>query len=158
MAQPEAASKLTAMRSTVNDVLRGMDALNEQLAARRASLKTMKKELAPELEEAWKAFEEKLEGLQGRLVAPEGKPFWSRGPRLERRIGSLTSNVDTALRAPTPAQARLLAELAGELGEVVESWNVLLAEDLAGLNAALEAADVPPLAAPDPVDLASLRH
>ncbi|HEX9733070.1 MAG TPA: hypothetical protein VGG06_13920, partial [Thermoanaerobaculia bacterium] len=147
-AQHEAASKLTAMQSTANDVLRGTDAVGEQLAARRATVKTLKKELTPELEESWKAFEEKLKDLQERLVQPEGKPFWSQGPRLLRQIGGLMGDVDTALRAPTPAQARLIDELEDELGEAVAAWNVFVAEDLAALNAALSAADVPPLASP----------
>jgi len=147
-AQHEAASRLTAMQSTANDVLRGTDAVGEQLAARRATVKTLKKDLTPELEERWKAFEEKLKGLQERLVQPEGKPFWSQGPRLLRQIGGLMGDVDTALRAPTPAQARLIAELEAELGGAVAAWNVFVAEDLAALNAALSAADVPPLASP----------
>ena len=148
-AQHETALKLTDMQSAANDVLRGMDAVKEQLAARRAAAKTMKKELPEELEKKAKAFAKDLQELQDGLARPEGATRWSQGPRLSERLSQLFRNVDTAFRAPTAAQVEYLGELEGELAGAVEAWDVVLGEHLPELNAALVEAGIPVVAVPE---------
>jgi len=142
------ASELRDLQSTLNEGLRGMDVIAEQLAARRATLERLEEELPEEMETAWKEHDEAAEELMGTLARAAGKPFWSQGPRLVEQIGNLFGNVDNQFAAPTRAQLDLLQELKSEYDQKVSELQTYFGESVAGLNSQLESAGVPPVAVP----------
>ncbi len=150
-AQFEVASRLTALRSAVNDALRGLDALAAQVAARREAAKLLRRELPAELETALDEHAEAAREILGRLARAEDKPRWSQGPRLIERLDGLFSDVDGQFAAPTGAQTAYFAELETEAGERLGEVDLLFGEGVAALNAVLEAHGVPPVMAPGPV-------
>ena len=151
-AQFEAARKIWEMTSTVNDILRGIDGVKAQSAARRRSAEQLKKELSDKLEATWKDFDEGLKEFHDTLARPEDVTFWSEGPRLSGRLPSLGRNVSSAFRAPSAAQIRLMGELEEELRAAVETWRTFLETKLTGLNTALSEAGIPTVAAPQAIE------
>ena len=147
-AQHTAASKLVEMVSGNNDTLRKMDALRAQMKAHQAFAKSIKRELSEEGQEAWKAFEEKLTELAERVTRPEGKTFWSVGPRHSEGVNGLLGNLDDAFAAPTIYQEKLLVTLTEEHQEILADWETLMSEDLAALNVALGADGLTSLTVP----------
>jgi len=150
-AQFEVASQLHQWQSAVNDGLRGLDVLREQIEARRTTLGTMKQQIPEELETLWEAYEEKIREHMNVLVREEDNPSWSQGPRLCERLRRLFRMVDQAFAAPTAAQMDYLAELRGELREAMDGLNRFFTEAAPAFNAALERHRIPPLAVPEPI-------
>ena len=146
--QHSVALELRDMESALNDGLKGMDVVAEQLTARREATKRLDEELPDDLENALKEYDEAAETLMNELTREEGKPFWSQGPRLVERLGSLFFKVDGQFAAPTAAQLELLAELTTEYDAAVSDLRGYFAETLPELNSALESAGVPPVAVP----------
>lgn len=144
----EAAMELREMVSEVSDTLRAIDAVSAQLGERRKLAGTVKIELPTELEETWKSHDEKLEKILGRLTRPEGKTFWSQGPRHDERVTGLMFELGYALAAPTAAQMDYLAELKAEHKEKIGAWRTHLAETLPALSEGLIAAGLPGLLLP----------
>jgi photosystem II stability/assembly factor-like uncharacterized protein len=147
------ASELTAMQSAINDGLRGLDALESQLDARRATMKLMKQELPEDLETAWKEHDETAKEIIEKLARKEDKPFWSQGPRFVERIGGLFYEVDSQFATPTAAQMAYFEELKGEYGEMTTALNRFFSIDIPALNALLETHGVPPVAVPETIEL-----
>jgi photosystem II stability/assembly factor-like uncharacterized protein len=146
--QFDAARKLTAMQSALNRGLKGLDQLAAQLAERRKTVKAMEIELPEEVETRWKDYDKAAEALLDDLARPDGKPFWSTGPRLADRVGALFGDIDGGFRAPTAAQKAYLETLAGEVEEALDRIDAHLTGEVAALNTALEGAGVPPVAVP----------
>jgi photosystem II stability/assembly factor-like uncharacterized protein len=141
-------ARLSDLRSSVNDALRGLDVLREQMKARRSALEHMKQDLPEEVEPAWKDAKEGLDAAMGALARPEGRPFWSLGPRLGDRLDDLAQNVADAFGAPTAAQQTYLRELGAESSEALSQVDALVAGPISRLNQALGAHGIPPLAVP----------
>jgi len=146
--QYSAAVQLRDMQSIINDGLKGMDVVAGQLSARRAAMKSLDEELPEELEGALKAHDEAAEALMNALAREEGKPFWSQGPRLVERLGSLFFKVDGQFAAPTAAQMKLLVELSSEYDGAVGDLRGYFNDTLPRLNSELERAGVPQVAVP----------
>ena len=143
------ALELRDRRSAVNDTLRGIDLLSQQLESRRADVERSGRTLSPELETSWKRFAEGLEEQRDAFERPPSKPRWSEGPRLGDLLGELFGRVDTAFAAPTPAQQELAAELATETDQAVNEWRRFLAVELVELQKALVSEGLPTLLAPE---------
>jgi photosystem II stability/assembly factor-like uncharacterized protein len=146
--QQSVAIELRDMQSVLNDGLKGMDVVAEQLVARRAAAKRLDEELPEELEKALREHDDAAKTLIDGLAREEGKPFWSQGPRVVERLGNLFFKVDGQFAAPTAAQMELLAELKSEYDGAVGKLREYFAETLPELNSALEGAGVPPVAVP----------
>lgn len=114
----------------------------------RKLAKTVKIELPEGLEEVWKSHDEKLEEILGHLTRPEGKTYWSQGPRHDERVTGLMFELGYAFAAPTAAQMDYLAELRTEHEEVINAWRSHLAETLPTLSEGLVAAGLPGLLLP----------
>jgi photosystem II stability/assembly factor-like uncharacterized protein len=147
-AQHDAAMELTELQSTLNDRLKGLDAVAAQLKARQATIEQMEIELPDELKESWREYDKAVEELMGSLARAEGKPFWSQGPRLSEQLGNLYRGIDGQFTRPTAAQMEFLDELRQEHAEKSAEIDTFLSETVTALNAELEAAGVPPVALP----------
>lgn len=144
-AQLDTALALRDQLSSVNDILKAIDLLHEQLKSRRATAEVLEIELSDELESQWKELEETLTEQLESLTRNDEKPFWSQGPRLADRIASLAGNVDSAFAAPTAAQSELAAELATATEEATASWKTFVEGELAAFSEALSRAGLPGL-------------
>jgi len=151
--QHDAATELLPMISAINTALRGLDSLTAQLAARRATVELLEVELAPEVEAAWEKLDETHEVVMASLARADDKPFWSQGPRLAERLGSLFSGIDGQFAAPTAAQLSFLSELREETEAALAAVNGFFANSVGGLNDQFESSGVPPVAVPKPVQL-----
>jgi len=79
----------------------------------------------------------------GKLTRPEGKPFWSAGPRLGELLNQLFGNIDGVDTRPTPAQVELFVELKGELKEVAQEVQNFFSQDVKRLNNYLQQNNIP---------------
>jgi len=140
---------LREMRSGINRGLDALETIEAQIGERRATAKTLGRELPEGLVESLEGFGEKLVEILGRFVKDDEKPFWSQGPQLAQRVDSLFNNLDGALDAPTAAQLEHFEELEAEFEAATGRVDQLLNEDLPALNSELEAAGIAPVMAPD---------
>ena len=60
-----------------------------------------------------------VDSLLTSMTQPQGKTFWSEGPRVSERLGALANGIDGPNRAPTPHQVQLLGELQVEWKEAL---------------------------------------
>ena len=154
-AQHEAATRLRDLISVANDGLRALDVLKAEIDERKASAKRLKQDVPEEATEARKALAEGLKGVSEELTRPEGKTFWSQGPRLADHLQSLFNDVDgNAYGAPTAAQGERMVELEERSEEVFTSLNVFFSETVPELNGLLAEHGLPGLSQPAPLEWA----
>ncbi|MGB5658899.1 MAG: glycosyl hydrolase, partial [Thermoanaerobaculia bacterium] len=134
--------------SVLNDGLRRIDAVTAQLAARRATVKKMERDLPDDLLSALSDYEQGTSELVAGLARAEDKPYWSQGPRLSERLQSLAREADGQFAAPTRAQIDYLAELEAEFQEKVEEVNILFTDTLPTLNGQLQEQGIPSILLP----------
>ena len=174
-AQQSLARRLVALYSRTQRLLQAMDQTVAELESRRQSILKRRKgiqnkkaqnkkahdkgpgelllsDVLPEgVAKAWREVEEEIQRQMDLLARPEGKPFWSEGPRLENHLQSLFQNVDSALAAPTRAQLDFGDELADAVKEAVDAWNGLLRGELAALEQSLSGEGQGFLVLPEPL-------
>ncbi len=160
--QQKMARKLASLYSTTQRILKAMDQTLAELEARRHSLLGRVKDassgepaladvLSADAAQQWQEADQEIRRQMDLLARPEGKPFWSEGPRLENHLQSLFQSVDSAFSAPTEAQLAFSEELATSVHEAVEAWNGLLEGELADLEDALSRQDLGFLIVPEAV-------
>jgi hypothetical protein len=144
-AQHAAAVKLRDLRTELNDVLRGLDALKLQLDERKKLAATLR----PEAPADWKkGLDTRLESLDtfiATLTRPSGKPFWSEGPRLAEHLQSLAGSLDNGNRRPTGPEEEFAAELTTEMERARKEIARFTGETVAEINTFLQGQGLPPL-------------
>jgi hypothetical protein len=118
--QFEQAIKIRDMRTVMHDTLRAIDAVRAQLVGRKNVVATQRADNKEQLIRTIDAEIAQLDSLLNRLTIPQGRPFWSEGPRITERLGALFSGIDAVNRAPTRHQVELLGELEVELRAALE--------------------------------------
>ena len=139
------AVKVRDMESSVNDALRLMDSVKDQVADRRRTAQAQAGGDVPaELAKALDGFGQRLDGLVEELARPSGAPTWARGPRVADRLAQVGSMIGGVNAAPTAAQEAYFAELEQETQAALEK-----AAELRGLveeiNATLARFELPPV-------------
>ena len=86
------------------------------------------------------------------MVKPEGRPFWSEGPRLINRLSSLFSAVEGANARPTAVQANYLGELRQEFAAALSGVNAYLGRTSPELNTLFEQFQLPRVLIPDLIE------
>ncbi|MEP7346710.1 MAG: hypothetical protein ABI877_15670, partial [Gemmatimonadaceae bacterium] len=117
--QFDAALNLREMRSAMNDTLRAIDAYRAQLVGRKNVVATLRAEVKTEQMKAIDAEIADVDSLLAAVTQPQGKTFWSEGPRISERLGALANAIDGPNRAPTTHQVQLLGELQIEWKEAL---------------------------------------
>jgi hypothetical protein len=156
-AQFDDALRLRDLRSALNDGLRSLDRVKRELED-RGKLLTEKKDAPEEARKTLKTRAADLDTLLDRLAKPEGRPFWSEGPRLAERLGSLAGAIDSGNKAPTPPQQALLAELRAELAKGRDDVGRYLGESLPEVNRLLSAQELPPVGVPTAFELPAAQR
>ena len=152
-AQNEAATRLRDLISVANDGLRALDVLTTEIDERKASAERLGLDVPEDAAEARTQLAEGLKEISEALTRPEGKTFWSQGPRLADHLQSLFGNIDgNAFAVPTAAQQQRLVELEEESDTVFTALNTFFAETVPELNELLAEHGLPGLSRPTPLE------
>ncbi|GAB4197446.1 MAG: hypothetical protein Tsb002_31570 [Wenzhouxiangellaceae bacterium] len=146
-AEYDAVAEVNTMLSTVNDRLRQLDALDTQLKERKQNLKTLKRELPEDAEQAWKDFAETLKQQITSVAREPGKPFWSLAPQLVERLSALSGGLNNQFRAPSEAQQSYLRDIRSDYQTAMSSLDEFFNQTLPAFNDMLANNDVPGLTA-----------
>ncbi len=142
------AFELRDMQSYGNDALRALDALEAQLRERKRMLQSQVSEAPEEVLTAIDEHITLITGIQDTLSKPEGKPFWSEGPRLIGRLSSLFRGLEGANAAPTAAQTAYLEELREEFRTAMDAVNGYLGETAPEMNTIFDRFQLPQVLIP----------
>jgi hypothetical protein len=151
--QQQYSIQLRDMQSFVNDGLRALDLLEEQIEERKDTLSKQGKNIPKEVTDAIEAHSKKIESLKNILAAPEGRAFWSEGPRLGRRLSRLFGSIDGVHAPPTQAQIDYFHELEEEFNSAIKDVNDYLSQSAKDLNKTFKKSQVPLLILPDPINI-----
>ncbi|MFW6140584.1 MAG: WD40/YVTN/BNR-like repeat-containing protein [Acidobacteriota bacterium] len=141
-------SDLCDMQSRVNDGLRALDTVLEQLQERRNAIFKQPSRFPEEVMEAIENHIKEIHEIQNILTKPEGAPFWSEGPRLIERLNDLFQSIDSVNKAPTAMQMDYFNELEQEFEEGMGVINNYLGEKAKQINKIFSGNNVPPLLLP----------
>jgi hypothetical protein len=146
------AFELRDMQSFGNDALRALDGLLAQLQERKRTLQARVDETPEEVMTAIDGHITQITGIQGTLVKPEGKPFWSEGPRLIGRLSGLFGALEGANARPTAAQTSYLEELRVEFRTAMDTVNSYLGETAPELNRIFDQFQLPQVLIPSLIE------
>ena len=147
--------KLAGLISALNDGIRFLASVKGQIQERRRTANAQAGVPGAD-EAALKAMERHLtliDSFLGIVKKPEGKPFWSEGPRLSEQLESLFGALEDVNAAPTRAQTDFLGELREEFKTVMARINDYLLTSTAELNQTLALKKIPLVLVPPPVKL-----
>lgn len=143
------ASALCTMQSLVNDGLRALDILLDQIKERKNTLSKQQGSYPDEVMEVMENHMRDIKEIQDILTRPEGAPFWSEGPRLIERLSGLFQSIDGVNKAPTKAQMDYFNELKQEFEAGMKRINGYLSEKAKQINKVFSENRVPPLLIPE---------
>lgn len=135
--------------------LRALDIVGEQIDERRTLLDRLDRKAPEALAKAFEAREKDIEELASLLARPEDVARWAEGPRLVDHLTGLGAELGSYYHAPTAAQRDYLAGLRTETEQVLGRVGAFLGGSMAELNDLLTAEQLPPVAVPDPSQLAA---
>jgi hypothetical protein len=141
--------KLRDMQSYLNDGLRALDNLRVQLEERKKSAEALGSREMREGVKVISKFLEQMDELQNSIARPQGRPYWSEGPRLLEKVSSLFNSLDQVNAAPTSAQVEYFGELAAEFKEAMSRANDYLSSASKELSSALNRHKLPQVIVPD---------
>lgn len=140
--------QLRDMKSLVNDALRALDSVRSQLLERKKITAGRETDFPEEVPSTLDTGLRRIQEIQDLLSKPEGRPFWSEGPRLIDRLGSLFSSIDGVNAPPTPAQHKYFDELTAEFESAVTDVNAFLGAAVEEINRIFASSQIPALLAP----------
>jgi len=149
--QQQYSLQLRDRQSFVNDGLRALDLLKKQLKERKETVNMRGEEVPMEVKEAIKNHSGEIESLQDLLARPEGRAFWSEGPRLIGRLSRLFGSIDGVNAPPTKAQEDYFRELEVEFKTAMGKVNKYLSQSVKDLNKTFGKFQVPLLLLPEPI-------
>ncbi|HZX11731.1 MAG TPA: hypothetical protein VFG01_12365, partial [Acidobacteriota bacterium] len=147
--QHQYASDLCFMQSHVNDGLRALDTVLEQLKERKNTILKQPAQFPEEVMEIIENHIKEIQKIQDVLSRPEGVPFWSEGPRLIERLSDLFQSIDSVNKAPTTMQMGYFNELQQKFGEGMGLINKYLGEKAKQVNKIFSENSVPTLLIPE---------
>lgn len=135
--------QLREMISQANDLCRLLDGLLAQLEERQKLISQLRPSEGAEVEKRLDEVKKQITEWQEKLVRPEGRPFWSVGPRLVGQLNQLFRVIDGVDLSPTPAQIELFRELRAELQKVKTDLMSFLKKEIPELNNFLQKKKIP---------------
>lgn len=144
--QQEHTLKLRNMQSRVNDTLRALDMMAEQLKERRKIGMKKDAEFPKEALELIDEHLKKISALQDRMTRSEGAR-WT-GSRLLGKLRSLFTTLDQVHAAPTEAQKEYFQSLVEDYNDSMGKFNKYISEEAIGLNSRLRQLNIPILVLP----------
>ncbi len=151
-AQLDLGIKLRDMQSAMNNGLRFLDSLEEQLKHTQSTVKNLNKEPDAELMKSTDSYIQQIDSLEDRLARrSEGLGFPGKG-QVTDRIGELFSGIDGTNAPPTPYQKQYFEELQPEFRARLEELNKFINETVPQWNDKLRGWNVPTLTTRKPIE------
>ncbi len=148
------AMKLRDMTSAVNEALRSLDSLKEQLQQIEKTVKDRLPDASADLTKALGDFIKQVEAEQDKLGnKPEPTLGLSGIPKLADRVGGLFFTIDGGNAAPTPPMREYFNKLRSEFPPRLNEVNKFLSERVAQMNDTLRKHNAPTLVAGKPITL-----
>lgn len=132
--------RLAEMQTSVNEQLRSIDLLRDQLEQSERLAKSLGV-AAPKDLAAWRKT---INATENRLAKPADVPRLESGPRLSEKLAGLFNGIDGVNAAPTVYQLDVLKELEAEFTQGLDAAKALVAQ-LPQWNDALRQANLPQL-------------
>ncbi len=152
-AQHDHALKLRDRQSAVNDALRALDSIKEQLKQLEKTVKSRMNNAPEELTEVLSDHTRQVESLAGRLARPDEARSIGTSARLGERLRSLFNSLDNTNAAPTTYQLEYFKELEAEFQEKIKEANAFITQTVQKLNERLAKHRVPTVLAGEPIEL-----
>jgi len=149
--QQQYALNLREMQSVVNDGWRALDMLRAQVEERKDVVGKLSKDFSAAVLEVINSHLNKIDSIQERLVRPEGKAFWSEGPRLAERLSSLFASIEQVDATLTKSQIEYFKELDEEFKAAIAEVNRYLTQTVQELNNKLGEHKLPLVLVPEPI-------
>ena len=146
--QEKYALQIREMQSFVNDGLRALDLLKDQLSERKKTLERQSGQY-PQVIDAIDEHLTRIESILEILVRPEGTAFWSDGPKLMGRLQRLFWSVDGVNAAPTKAQVEYFEELKIEFEDARARVDAYLEHSAKEINKVFQENSVPLILIPE---------
>jgi photosystem II stability/assembly factor-like uncharacterized protein len=149
--QQQYSLNLRDMQSVVNDGLRALDSLKAQVEERKTLAEKLSKDISAAVLEVINSHLDKIDSTELKLARPEGKAFWTEGPRLIERLDSLFASIEQVDAAPTKAQLEYFNELDKEFKGAMAEVNRYLIQTVQELNNKLGDSKLPLVLVPEPI-------
>jgi photosystem II stability/assembly factor-like uncharacterized protein len=143
--------RLRDMQSFVNDGLRALDMLKEQLEERKKTIKEQEERFPEEVMKAVDNHLKKIESIQNILVRPQEGAGFSEEARVGERLRSLFGTIDGVNAAPTKAQLYYFNELEKDFKSDMAEVNLYLGQTVKEINNELIKHQVPSLLIPEQI-------
>jgi photosystem II stability/assembly factor-like uncharacterized protein len=144
--QFDMAVELRELESAVNDVLRTVDSIKDQMDDRRRTARLQSADVPADLTTALGDLGKRFDTVAEQLARPLGGSGFATGPRVVERLAALMGTINGVNAAPTAAQAAYFAELKEE-ARVALAGTAALSGIVDELNATLARFDLPPVKA-----------
>ena len=146
--QQRYAIQIRDMQSFINDGLRALDLLKDQLQERKKTLESQRGQYDAVID----AIDEhltRIDSILDILVRPEGKPFWSEGPRLMGRLSGLFRAISGVNTNPTAVQKVYFGELGEEFDMTRARVDAYLIQYAKDINKVFQENNVPLILIPE---------
>ncbi|MFC2157528.1 hypothetical protein ACFLT9_06790 [Acidobacteriota bacterium] len=146
--QQKYAVQIRDMQSFINDGLRALDLLKDQLQERKKTLESQLGRYVAVID----AIDEhltRIDSILDILVRPEGKPFWSEGPRLMERLSGLFRAISGVNANPTAVQEVYFGELSEEFDMTRARVDAYLIQYAKDINKVFQENNVPLILIPE---------
>jgi photosystem II stability/assembly factor-like uncharacterized protein len=146
--QEKYALQICEMQSFVNDGLRALDLLKDQLLERKKTLERQSGQY-PQVINAIDEHLTRIDSILEILVRPEETAFWSDGPKLMGRLQRLFWSVAGVNVAPTKAQMEFFEELKIEFEDARARVDAYLEHSAKEINKVFQENSVPLILIPE---------
>lgn len=145
--------KLRDMQTVVNNALKSLDSIKEQIQQIEKTIKDRLPDPPKELTNALTEHAKQVELLQNRLSSPQGGLGVRGQAQLAEKINSLFSSIDGTNAAPTPAQKEFFTEVQAEMRERMDEVNKFISQTVVQLNDLLRRHNAPTVIAGKPIEV-----
>jgi hypothetical protein len=146
--------KLREMISAVNQSLRALDSLKDQLQQMEKTARDRMPDSSTEASKTIGEYVKQIEALQEKLARKDEPSLGLGGsPRLSDNLGNLFFTIEGVNAAPTAAQRENFDELAAEVPLRISEVNRFITESVSRINEALKKQGLPALIAGKPIEM-----
>jgi hypothetical protein len=139
-AQFDASERVKGLFARMSKVVAQINGVRVQTGAIVANVSA-----AADLKAAAQQLSDKADALRKEIVATKEGGAITGEERLREHVDEVYGAINSVEDRPTPYQMARIDALDRELGEIEKQWAALQASDVAGFNARLKAANLPPL-------------
>ncbi len=137
--------KLRDMQTAMNNGLRFLDSLEEQLKHTQTTVKTLYKEPDAELMKSLESYIQQIDALEDRLARRSDGLGFPGKSQVTNKIGELFSSIDGTNAAPNAYQRQYLEEIQPEFRSRLQEMNKFISETVPQWNEKLRGWNVPTL-------------